>query len=323
MLIDDVIITVKAGDGGSGKAAFNKNKMSLGPVGGDGGKGGDAYFEGVSDLSALSQFKHKKEFVVKNGADGRGQFMDGADSPDLILKIPVGTVLHFKETGEVKEIVKTKERIVCAKGGTGGKGNFKFRSAKNTSPLQFQKGAPGEMHTIRLELKLIADVGFVGLPNAGKSSLLNELTGAQSKVANYPFTTLEPCLGVYFELILADIPGLIEGASGGKGLGIKFLRHIERTRILFHLISAESDTVTRDYRIIRKELVNYNKELGEKAEYIILTKSDMVQSKELKKKITLLKKLNKNSIAASIHDMESLEGVKKILNKIAAEKISR
>ncbi|MBI3684844.1 GTPase ObgE [Candidatus Azambacteria bacterium] len=320
MLIDDITIRIKAGDGGAGKAAFNKNKMSLGPCGGDGGKGGDIYFEGVSDLSALSQFKHKKEFLTKNGADGRGQFMDGADVPDLILKIPVGTVIRNTDTGEQKEIVKTKERILAASGGFGGKGNFKFRSPRNTTPMQFQRGTPGEEYVLRLELKLIADVGLVGLPNAGKSSLLNELTGAQSKVANYPFTTLEPSLGAYFELILADIPGLIEGASGGKGLGIKFLKHIERTKIIFHLVSAESEDCARDWRIIRKELETYSKELGEKSEYVFFTKSDMVAPKELKRKIAILKKLNKKAIAISIHDSDSLEEVKKILNKIQSEK---
>ena len=182
-----------------------------------------------------------------------------------------------------EEIIKIGQRVLAAQGGRGGKGNFKFRSPVNTSPTQFQKGIPGENFTIRLELKLIADIGLIGLPNAGKSSLINELTRANSKVANYPFTTLEPNLGVYYELILADIPGLIEGASAGKGLGIKFLRHVERTKILFHLISAESENPARDYKIIKNELVSYSKELAEKTEYLFLSKSDLASEKDIKK----------------------------------------
>lgn len=320
MLIDDITIKIKAGNGGRGAVAFNKNMMSLGPVGGDGGNGGSVYFEGVSDLSALSQFRNQKEFETENGENGRGQSMDGADGKDLTLKIPVGTVIYNLETGNAQEIIKTYERILAAQGGRGGKGNFKFRSATNRSPQQFQEGKEGEVFAIRLELKLIADVGLIGLPNAGKSSLINELTNAKSKVANYPFTTLEPSLGVYYELILADIPGLIEGASTGKGLGIKFLQHIERTKILFHLISAESEDLAGDYRVIRKELESYSKELAEKPEYLFLTKSDMATPVEIKKKITALKKLNKNIVAISIHDEEALKKVKAILNKIKNDK---
>mgnify|MGYP001617928556 FL=1 len=320
MLIDDVTIRIKAGDGGRGAVSFNKNLMSLGPAGGDGGNGGSIYFEGVSDLSALSQFRYKKDLKTKNGGDGRPQFSDGSDGEDLILKVPIGTVIRNLETEKTEEIIKTGQRIPMAKGGHAGKGNFKFRSPKNTSPKRFQFGLPGESFTIRLELKLIADIGLIGLPNAGKSSLINELTKANSKVANYPFTTLEPNLGTYYELILADIPGLIEGASAGKGLGIKFLRHIERTKILFHLISAESENPARDYKIIKNELKKYSKELAEKLEHLFLSKSDMLPEKEIKKKLARIKKLNKNAIAVSIHDWNSLEKVKKILNKIKTEK---
>ena len=252
MLIDEVTIKVNAGDGGRGAVAFNKNKMSLGPTGGSGGKGGSVYFEGVSDLSSLNKFRYKKEISAENGAVGGEQFRDGPDGEDLLVKIPVGTVISKIETGESEEILKTGEKLLIAKGGIGGKGNFRFRSPTNTTPKQYQEGRLGEQFTLKLELKLIADVGFIGLPNVGKSSLLNELTRAQSVVANYPFTTLEPNLGAYYELILADIPGLIEGASGGKGLGTKFLRHIERTKILFHLISAESENPAKDYKTIKE-----------------------------------------------------------------------
>lgn len=320
MLIDDVTVKARGGSGGKGAVAFDKNKMSLGPTGADGGNGGGVYFEGVSDLSALIQFRHKKEVVAKNGMDGRGQFRDGQDGGDLILKVPVGTVIHNLETGKVREIVKIGERVSAAQGGHGGKGNFKFRAPHRTSPKEFQYGLPGENFTIRLELKLIADVGIIGLPNAGKSSLLNELTKAKSKVANYPFTTLEPNLGVYYKLILADIPGLIEGASAGRGLGIKFLRHIERTKILFHLISAEAENPAKDYKIIKKELAAHNKALAEKPEYLFLSKSDVLPAAEVKEKIKVLKKINKNAVAISIHDWESMEKTKKILNKIESKK---
>lgn len=320
MLIDDVKITVGAGNGGRGAVAFNNNLMSLGPSGGSGGTGGSVYFEGVSDLNALSQFRYKKELQTEHGGKGMPQFRDGSNGGDLTVKIPVGTVIHTIGSGQTQEVVKIGQKILVAKGGRGGKGNFHFRSARNTSPRMFQEGLPGEHFSLRLELKLIADVGLIGLPNAGKSSLLNELSRAKSKVANYPFTTLEPSLGAYYELILADIPGLIEGASRGKGLGTKFLRHIERTRILFHLISAESESVVRDYKTIKKELASYSKDLADKPEYLFLSKSDTQSAAEIKKKVAALKKIQKNVAAISIHDWDSIEKVKKILNKIKTKK---
>lgn len=316
MLIDDVVVKISAGNGGKGAVAFNKNLMSLGPVGGSGGKGGSVYAEGVSDLSMLNQFRYKKQFAAEDGRDGRDQFRDGYDGKDLVLKVPVGTVIHDLVMKTDIEVTKVGERILLARGGRGGKGNFHFRSATNTSPKQFQTGLPGQGSTFRLELKLIADVGFVGLPNVGKSSLLNELTNAKSKVANYAFTTLEPNLGTYYELILADIPGLIEGSSAGRGLGVKFLRHIERTRILFHFISAESTHPVKDYRVIRKELGAHAKLLLEKPEYLFLSKSDLVTAADVKKKLTALKKINRNTLAISIHDSDLLDAVQGVLNKI-------
>jgi GTP-binding protein len=210
--------------------------------------------------------------------------------------------------------------VLLARGGGGGRGNFHFRSARNTSPRQFEKGTHGEKFDLKLELKLIADIGFVGLPNAGKSSLLNELTNAKSRVANYPFTTLEPSLGVYYELILADIPGLIEGSSAGRGLGIKFLRHIERTGILFHFISAESQHPKADYETIHKELAIYSAALGQKPEYLFLTKSDLLSPAELKEKLAILKRIDSKVIAISIYDDASIEKVKNILNRIKDKK---
>jgi len=320
MLIDDVKIKISAGHGGHGAVAFNKNMMSLGPAGAMGGNGGNIYCEGVSDLSALNQFRFKKEFDAENGQEGRSQFRDGHDGKDLILKVPVGTVIHNLTNETDISIEKIGERILLAKGGIGGKGNFHFRSSTNTSPKESKPGTPGEAFDLRLELKLIADIGFIGFPNAGKSSLLNCLTKAQSKVGNYPFTTLEPNLGAYYELILADIPGIIEGSSAGRGLGIKFLRHIERTKILFHLVSSESQDPEKDYETIRKELGSYSKELLKKPEYVFLSKSDLATKEELKEKLAALKKIDSKAIAISIIDDGSIKKVEKILNAIKAEK---
>ena len=320
MLVDDVKIRVTAGTGGKGAVAFNKNVMSLGPVGGSGGKGGSVYVEGISDLGALNKFRLKKEFKTENGQDGRSQFRDGNDADDLVLSVPVGTVAHNLKTGQDVEITKIGQRILIARGGRGGKGNFHFRSSTNTTPKEFEYGGPGESFEVRFELKLIADVGFIGLPNVGKSSLLNELTSAKSKVANYPFTTLEPNLGTYYDLILADIPGLIEGASKGKGLGIKFLRHIERTNILFHFVAADSSDPSADYKTVRSELGAYNKLLLEKPEYLFISKKDAVPSNVVAETVEKLKELNKNIMPISIFDLDSIELVKKILNDLILEK---
>jgi len=320
MIVDDLIIKIEAGDGGRGIVAFNKNKGALGPTGGRGGNGGNIYFIGISDLGALNSLRNQKVFKAEDGKNGRHQLNDGTAGEDLIIKVPIGTVIHNLDTHIDHEIINIGEQIIIAKGGHGGKGNFLFRGPHATSPRRFQEGLPGQKFNIRLELKMIADVGIIGLPNAGKSSLINELTLANSRVANYPFTTLEPHLGVFYDLILADIPGLIEGASGGKGLGIKFLRHIERTRILFHLVSAESEKPVSDYKTVRKELGRYSKSMLKKDEYLFLSKTDMVEAKNLKNTLTKLKKLNKNALALSIHDFDSIQAVKKILQKIQKSK---
>ena len=320
MLIDEVTIIIKAGDGGNGAVAFNKVKLSRGPTGADGGNGGNVYFEGTGDINALMVFASRKEIEAERGRDGRGQFLDGRKGEDFILKVPIGTRVTNLETNFAQEIEEVGQRILAAGGGIGGRGNFKFRSATNTTPMEHEDGTKGDVATYKIELRLIADVGLVGLPNAGKSTLLNELTAAKSRVANYAFTTLEPHLGSYYGIILADIPGIIEGASAGKGLGVKFLKHIERTRVLFHLIDAESDDVVRDYKVIRKELETYNPELTKKTEHVFLTKTDSVTPKEVKEKIAALKKAGLKALPLSVLEPDSLEAVKKILNKIKDEK---
>ena len=317
MLIDDIEVQISGGDGGRGVVGWNKIKGNIGPTGSNGGSGGSVYLEGVSDLSTLMQFRFTKSVKAASGEQGTTRLRDGADGDDLTLKIPVGTVITNLNTNWTHEIKEVGERVLVAKGGHRGRGNYRFRSSTNTSPFESELGKEGDRFMFRLELKMIADVGLIGLPNAGKSSLLNAVTSAKSKIGNYAFTTLEPSLGAYYELILADIPGLIEGASGGKGLGTKFLRHIERTRSLFHLISAESEDVLRDYKIIRDELLMYNPELLEKEEYVILSKSDMVSKAEVTKKLKELKKVNKHVLAISVIDDESMDELKKQLNALA------
>ncbi len=320
MIIDDVIIKVTAGKGGDGLAVFNKIKQALGPTGGSGGRGGNVYVEGVADLTALKQFRFKKDIIARNGENGKIKLNDGKNADDTIIYVPVGTVLKNLSNGINFEITKMGQRELIAKGGRGGKGNFLFRSAVNTSPKEFGKGKDGECFEFQLELKMIADVGFVGFPNVGKSSLLNELTATKSKVANYPFTTLNPNLGAYYDLILADIPGLIEGASVGRGLGIKFLKHIERTKVLFHLVSAESEDPIKDYQTVRAELGAHNELLLQKPEYVFLSKSDMVPKEKVLQVVKDFKKQDKDIIPISIIDLASLEKIKLILNKIAKEK---
>jgi GTP-binding protein len=318
MLIDNVTITVAAGKGGKGAVAFSKTKMTLGPTGGSGGAGANVYLEAVTDLGALRHFRTKKTFAAPDGEDGRQSFRDGHGGKDLILTVPRGTVARNLAGKTDRELTKIGERICIAKGGHGGKGNFHFKSSTNTSPKQSQPGLPGETCTVHLELKLIADIGLIGLPNVGKSSFLNAVTNAQSRVANYAFTTLEPHLGAYYTLILADLPGLIEGASAGKGLGIKFLKHIERTRILFHFVDAESEHPVRDYDIIRAELGAYNAALLAKPEYIFVTKTDIADAGRIAE---TARELTAHARGAEVYAISTvaeggLTAAKKLLTKI-------
>lgn len=320
MLVDDVEIKLEAGHGGKGAVAFNKVRLSRGPTGADGGNGGSVYFEGTTDIGALAPYTSRRLIKAEDGQNGRGQFIDGHGGEDVILKVPTGTKLTNLDTGFTREISHAGERFLAAGGGVGGKGNFKFRSSVNTSPMESQDGLPGDSARYRLELHLIADIGLVGLPNAGKSSLLNELTAARSKVGSYAFTTLEPHLGAYYGLIIADIPGLIEGASLGKGLGVKFLKHIERTKVLFHLISAESDDPARDYQVIRNELASYNPALAEKPEHIFLTKTDAVSAEEREEKLASLRKLGLSPVPVSILEESGIAGVKAVLDVMMRQK---
>lgn len=315
MLTDEATIKVSAGRGGDGVVAFDKIKMSLGPTGGRGGDGGSVYFEGVSDIFALNRYRTLRNHLAPDGKDGRTNRGDGSSGKELILTVPIGTVVNNLKNKKSFEITETGQRVLVAPGGMGGRGNFSFRSAKNTSPQEYEEGKKGEEAEFILELRLIADVGLIGLPSAGKSSLINELTAANAKVGEYHFTTLEPNLGVMDRIIIADIPGLIEGAHTGRGLGIKFLRHIQRTKILLHCISSESDDLNRDYGIIRNELASYDKKLIEKKELVLLTKGDLFEKKELENKIKKIKTKSK-VIVVSIHDLDSLGKLQKEIHKL-------
>lgn len=315
MLVDDVIITVKAGDGGNGAVAFFGQKG--GPAGGNGGKGGNIYLVGTADIEALSQFKFKKSLQAQNGERGGRSQKDGRNGQDLRVPVPVGTRISIDNSKWIYEIQDTLTPFLLAKGGKGGRGNEEFKSSTNQTPRFAEKGVLGQKKTVHLELRLIANIGFIGLPNAGKSSLLASLTKASPRIADYPFTTLEPNLGVMHggKIILADIPGLIEGASKGKGLGIKFLKHIEKTQLLAHCIDITSGDPVTAYGTVRSEFEKYNPKLLEKKEIIILTKTDLVDKAEVKKKIKLLQKINKSIVAVSILDDESLKELKSIFEQ--------
>lgn len=301
MLIDRAEVVFRGGHGGIGMP-----KKPKGPDGGNGGNGGDVYILSSSDLMLLNQFSEKDYFTAENGAMGARNNKTGKQGKDIEIKLPIGTSIIDKKSGEtIAELVIPGERILLCKGGRGGWGN------KLTADI----GEKGQERKVILSLRLIADFGLIGLPNAGKSSLLNELTNAKAKTANYAFTTLEPNLGVYKGKYIADIPGLIEGASHGKGLGIGFLKHIEKVGVLLHCISSESTALIKDYETVRQELSLFNKTLTDKPEIIILTKTDLIDESTVKENIKILKGKNKKVIAASIHDFESLEEIKKILDK--------
>lgn len=294
MLIDHVTLKIEAGKGGDGVVRWRREKGIPfgGPAGGDGGRGGDVYLRVIRDIQALSVYKHKKEWSADIGEAGQKRSMHGSDAKDLFLQVPIGAVVYNREYDKTYECLEEGD-ILILRGGKGGLGNENFKSATNRTPEEFTKGERGEFATLDVELKLIADVGLIGLPNAGKSSLLNALTRAGAKIGDYPFTTLEPNLGVYFNYVLADIPGLIEGASDGKGLGHKFLRHITRTRVLVHLISAENENVGEVYTTIREELGKYDKELLKREEVIVLSKIDTVDRDTIKAKVKELEKASK------------------------------
>lgn len=301
MFIDEVEVVFQAGDGGAGRASFFPG-FKTGPDGGNGGQGGNIYLAASSDLSLLQQFQGRKNRIAESGEKGGKNNKYGRNGKDLTILLPLGSAVTNLETKETIEMDDLNKRVLICKGGFGGRGTKALASSRNTTPTVAEPGRPGEIKKLKIVLKLIADFGLIGLPNAGKSSILNELTKANVKVADYPFTTLEPNLGTMGKIIIADIPGLIEGASAGRGLGIKFLKHIEKVSMLLHCISCESENLDADYRTVRKELMQYNPLLSEKPEIILLTKADMVSDKDLEKKRKILKKRGKVYLVSILDD---------------------
>lgn len=291
MFIDYAEIEVKAGDGGNGAVAFRREKYvpKGGPSGGNGGNGGSVYLLADENLSTLLDFRYKRKYIAGKGHPGGSSLKDGKNGEDVIIKVPVGTVVKDAETGKILfDLTENGQKVLVAKGGKGGKGNSNFATPTRRTPRFAEPGKPGEERRIILELKLIADVGLVGFPNAGKSTLISTISAARPKIADYPFTTLEPVLGIvqykdFRSFTVADIPGIIEGAHQGKGLGLKFLRHIERTKILLFLIDITSDDYQRDFKTLYNELKKYSRKLVDKKILVSFSKADLVEESELKK----------------------------------------
>lgn len=311
MFVDEIRIEAKAGDGGNGVVRWRSEKFKpmSGPAGGNGGRGGDVFVRAVRDLSLLSKYTGSKAFRAEDGQSGRSLSQHGKASDDLFIDVPVGskvTDIDRERTFELTEEGQT-ERIL--KGGQGGLGNEHFKSSTNRSPEQSTQGRPGEEGKFLIELSLVVDAGLIGVPNAGKSTLINSLTNASSAIGAYPFTTLEPHLGDFYGYVLADIPGLIEGASKGKGLGHKFLKHVTRTKMLLHLVSLEEEDPLNTYYTILKELSDYDKSLTEKEEWIILTKKDLISSDKIEE---VLKGIDTNKKRVFVISNITGEGVKEL-----------
>ena len=319
--LDQVKIYVKAGDGGKGSASFRREKFIEfgGPNGGDGGKGGSIKLVCERNLNTLIDFRYQQHYKAEKGNDGKGQNKTGKNGSDLILKVPIGTqMLEEDNKALIFDFTKESQSFVVANGGKGGLGNTRFKSSTNRAPRKITKGTLGEEFWIWLQLKTIADIGIIGLPNAGKSSLLAKLTSAKPKIASYQFTTLNPNLGVSLyddtEITLADIPGLIEGAHRGTGLGIKFLKHIERCKSILHLIDITGKDLMESYKQVRREIKEYSSNLLKKNELIVLNKIDLIDKNEVELKIKeISKKLNKKIYAVSTKNKEKLTKLKKVL----------
>ncbi len=323
--LDQAKIYIKAGNGGSGSASFRREKFIEfgGPDGGDGGDGGSVIIESDRNLNTLIDFRYAQHFKAQHGKNGSKRNRTGANGENLILKVPVGTQIYEEDNNTlIYDFTKNKERYLVASGGKGGLGNVRFKSSVNRAPKKKTNGKNGEEFWIWLQLKVIADIGIIGKPNAGKSSLLSALTRAKPKISDYPFTTLNPNLGVTYydrkEVTLADIPGLVEGAHKGIGLGDKFLRHIERCKVLLHLIDLSENNLEKTYKEITKELSSYDKKLSKKKEIIFFNKSDLFDNDEIKKKLeNFKKKINAKYEIISVFSSKDIQKTKKLLIKYA------
>ena len=321
--LDQAKIYIKAGNGGSGSASFRREKFVEygGPDGGDGGDGGSIIVESDRNLNTLIDFRYAQHFKAQNGKPGSKRNKTGGNGKDLILKVPTGTQIYEEDNNTlIYDFTKNKEKYLVASGGRGGLGNVRFKSSTNRAPRKKTNGKIGEEFWIWLQLKVIADVGIIGKPNAGKSSLLAALTRAKPKIANYPFTTINPNLGVTYydgkEITLADIPGLVEGAHKGIGLGDKFLRHIERCKILLHLVDLSEDDLINSYKKIKLELSEYDKNLGKKKEIIFFNKSDLLKKDNIERKMKEFKsKIKAKSEVISVFSNKDIQKVKKLLIK--------
>ena len=319
--LDQAKIHIKAGDGGSGCASFRREKFIEfgGPDGGDGGYGGSIIFITDRNLNTLIDYRYQQHFKAERGSDGKGRNKSGKNGKSLILKIPIGTQIFEEDNNTlIGDFTKFDQKFIIAQGGKGGLGNTKFKSSTNRAPRKKTKGIKGEEFWIWLQLKIIADIGIIGMPNAGKSSLLSVLTKAKPKIANYQFTTINPNLGVFIyddkEITLADIPGLIEGAHEGIGLGYKFLRHIERCKNILHLIDITNENLLEDYSKVRKELFKYSNKLTKKKEIIVFNKIDRISEEEVSKKIDAFsKKIKKKIYTISALKHRGLKTIKKIM----------
>ena len=319
--LDQAKIYVKAGDGGSGSASFRREKFIEfgGPDGGDGGHGGSIVFAVDKNLNTLIDFRYQQHFKAEKGKDGKGKKKTGKSGKNLILKVPIGTQIFEEDNNTlIEDLTSPEQKIVIANGGKSGLGNVRFKSSTNRAPRKKTDGNKGESFWIWLQLKVIADIGIIGMPNSGKSSLLSVLTSARPKIANYPFTTINPNLGVANynnkEITLADIPGLIEGAHEGIGLGDKFLRHIERCKNILHLIDITNEDLLENYSKVRKELLKYSNKLIKKREIIVFNKIDMISDEEVNKKInTFSKKIKKKIYSISALKHKGLTTIKRML----------
>ena len=321
--LDQAKIYIKAGNGGSGSSSFRREKYVEfgGPDGGDGGNGGSIILESERNLNTLVDFRYRQHFKAENGKSGSKKNKTGAGGNNLILKVPIGTQIYEEDNNTlIYDLTKDKEKFVIATGGEGGLGNTRFKSSTNRAPRKKTSGKQGEQFWIWLQLKVIADAGIIGLPNAGKSSLLSKCTRAKPKIANYPFTTINPNLGVlninHKEIVLADIPGLIEGSHRGVGLGDKFLRHIERCKVLIHLIDISEKDIVGNYLKIRNELSKYDKRILKKTEIIIFNKSDLIDKDSIDEKLkNFKKKIKKSFEITSLISNQNFEKVKKTIYK--------
>jgi len=315
MFVDELTIYAKAGDGGTGVVRWRAEKFrpKAGPSGGDGGRGGDVFVRAAHDLNQLAKYTGNKNFFAEDGVAGMKDSLTGKNGDTLYIDVPVGSRITDVDRNRVVELTEVGQTERILKGGGGGLGNEHFKSSTNQSPTESTKGTPGEAGNFLIEVRLMVDIGLVGLPNAGKSTLLNALTNAQSRIGAYPFTTLEPHLGDMYGFIIADIPGLIEGAAEGKGLGHKFLRHVSRTKMILHLVSLDSQTPVEDYYTILKELSDYDKELIKKEQWIILTKKDLVNQEKIEEVRAALAKTENRVLVIGQDDLDSYKELRDLL----------